>query len=131
MTAFRLNNCPQDPEMLWHYPMDTSLKSLPKIQHSIRIFAPNSNFMEVDSQYSAGIPLGAEEDSDLGVLSPPGHTQGFGSAGGRSPIKNLPLERFYKVQLHQKEYGTWNVAIRSQNCFFFTHWMLNIFYIFL
>lgn len=92
MTAFRLNNYPQDPEMLWHYPLDTSLKSLPKVQDSIQIFPPNSNVIEVDSHFSAGIPLGAEEGSELKVLSPPGHTQGFGNAGGRSQIKNLPLE---------------------------------------
>lgn len=48
------------------------------------IFPPKSNLTEAYSHFSPGIPLGAEEGSELGALTPPGHTQSFGS-----PIKNL------------------------------------------
>lgn len=109
--------------MLWHYPKDASLKPLPKIQNKILIFPSNSNFIEVDSQFSSGIPLGAEEGLELGLLTPPGHTQSFGSAGGRSQIKNLPSGMILWGIRRNMRHG-----MKSQNCFFFTHWMLHIYF---
>lgn len=105
--------------MLGHYLKDNFLKPLPKIQDSILIFPSNSNFIAVDSQFSRGIPLGAEEGLELRVLTPPWHTQGFGTAGGRSQIKNLPSGMIlWGIRRNMRR------GMKSQNCFFFTHWIL-------
>lgn len=100
--------------MLGHYLKDNFLKPLPKIQDSILIFPSNSNFIAVDSQFSPGIPLEAEEGLELRVLTPPWHTQGFGTAGGRSQIKNLPSGMILWGIRRNMRHG-----MKSQNCFFF------------